>query len=293
MSKRVSILVVLFIFILALQGSSLSFLSYSNLGNAQSIAMGNISAALTNDVAFLNPSVLAFASSNRTSFSYGRIPGNINSYLVAFSHSLWNIGSFGLKVNVINAPVRNSNNNVSNFITGNYRIAFAKRVHDSLSIGFDIERLSRNGNNSLDSQAEGYSSSLGILYAFQPNFYFGLLLRDFISSKFKYSNGVEEEIPKGIATGFVYKPFSNFMFAMDYNKADINQDNPFYSVGMEWEFLHNLKVRSGYMVDEIQGDIGSLGFGITLFNRLLFDYAYQKEEKFNVGNHYVSISHEF
>ena len=271
------------------------------------IAMGGAGVAAVDDedAVFLNPAGLCNAN-NGIIGSYGATQGDVSQYYYAGDINLKELGGIGFgynKIGVYGIPDPATGNLIPggtfDFYSDDLTISYGHQINNWFSLGANVHRISNvfsSPNPSLES-GSGYGQGVGIGFQFNlfQNISIGGLINDIYKTDFVWNTNEKETIPTSAAIGFAYRPISDkLLLALDFRKANIERSGGVDTIMLGTEIGLPVKFRFGYQFNkdrssENYSGSGSVGIGVNLFNKLLFDYALQKSRDRFGDSQYFSV----
>jgi len=132
----------------------------------------------------------------------------------------------------------------------------------------------------------GLAVDLGLLYMASPRLTFGMAITN-LGPDLQYSQQSQADpLPRNLAVGFSYKllqsDYNRLLITAEINKLLVNIDSfrqelkeVIINSGAEFVYANLLAIRAGYIYDQ-EGRIKtpSFGAGLTLMERLKFDFSY-------------------
>ncbi len=274
--------------------------SFLSLGaGSRVLSMGGAGTASVADVTagYWNPAALTEASGFQVEFMHSKqfITSIQHNYL-GFSNknsdgTVLGFSMFYLAVNDIKDS-RNAYNFIDDkvdysqiryFSTGDYAFLFsyAKPYTQDLSYGFNIKMIYRDYESQ---SAYGMGFDAGLNYHLQPNWRFGLMLRDITSTMMAWSGGEKEFITPSLRLGTAYQLhissadftiepsvdlnilFENRRAGSQMHLGPVSLDS-FW--GIEVAYNHLLAVRAG--LDDLKRFNTGVGLQIP---KIQFDYSF-------------------
>lgn len=220
-------------------------------------------------------------------------------------------GTFGGNVTFISYGTFNRTGETSSDIIGTFEsfdIAFTGSYGTSLSkkmkIGFSAKviysRLTDQGQakEKGGGTSTGFALDVGLLYEMTSRLNWGLAITN-IGPKMSYIDAAQsDDLPRNLAFGFAYKllqsEYNRLIVTAEVNKLLVGLDDGLgeefkqmvFNGGAEFTYAHLISARAGYIFDE-EGDIKTmtLGFGLSLFDKLKFDFGYiPSQDDFSLAN---------
>lgn len=299
--------------------------AFSRIGfGARGTGMGNaISAVTTGElVSYYNPALSVFQKGNsiQVGYSFLSLDRSLNflNYTRRFNLKRKDdendtLRYAGLSVGVINAGVSNidgrdgSGNKIGDFSTSEnqFFIGLANRFSEKLSIGVSVKFYYYKLFEQVT--ANGFGLDLGILYLFDKNLSFSLVISD-INAKYKWNttsvygeqgNTTTDKFPLSKKIGVSYK-FENPKLLATLEFESLTSDLNFLKFGVEYNLFENLFLRGGF--DKL--NIGnfdfpfrpSLGFSYFYTTKswlVGFNYAFVVEPYSPYDKHIIGLNFNF
>lgn len=284
--------------------------AFADIGfGARPVAMGGAFTGLANDVnsVLWNPAGLTLIKNYEASFSYTNQLGLIGYHYLAatmpmgknegLGFSLISSGDKALREWTLGSSYATE---LWGIYTGaTLKLRFASFGNNSLTDNdysvFDNDEITGGIANQIKGTAFGFGLDLGMLYPLNDQIMIGTFLRDIYSpvfwdsktnssdnqSKGKYS----ETVPMEWTFGSSFKVTDNFIFAVDYSPALIEDSYQKFMAGMELKFFDMVLIRGGAqnLINNLDDERYSLGLGLDIADliggsRILIDYTYSIEE---------------
>ncbi len=173
--------------------------------------------------------------------------------------------------------------------TGSYGTSLSRKLKWGVSAKVIYSRLAEQGQakEKGSGTSTGFALDVGLLYQMTTRFNWGLAITN-LGPKMAYIDaGQSDDLPRNLAFGFAYKlldsDYNRLILTAELNKLLVGLDDGIgeelkqtvFNGGAEFTYANLISARAGYIFDE-EGDIKTmtLGFGLSLFDRLKFDFGY-------------------
>lgn len=184
--------------------------------------------------------------------------------------------------------------------TGSYGTALTKKLKWGVSAKVIYSRLTDQGagKEKGTGTSTGFALDVGFLYEMTPRLNWGLAITN-LGPKMAYIDaGQSDDLPRNLAFGFAYKllqsEYNRLIVTAEVNKLLVGLDDGIgeefkqmiFNGGAEFTYAHLISARAGYIYDQ-EGDIKTmtLGFGLSLFDKLKFDFGYiPSQDDFSLAN---------
>ncbi len=299
--------------------------AFSRIGfGARGMGMGNAVSGVTVGelVSYYNPALSVFQKGNsvQVGYSFLSLDRSLNfiNYTRRFKLNGRNNDAdssryAGISAGIINAGVSNidgrdgSGNKIGDFSTSEnqFFIGLANRFSEKISIGANVKFYYFKLYEQI--KANGFGIDLGILYKYNDNLTFSLVISD-INSKYKWNttpvygeqgNTTTDKFPLSKKIGVTYK-FENpkLIAALEFESLSSNLN--YLKFGAEYNLFDNLFLRGGF--DKLNtGNLDnpfrpSLGFSYfyNTKNWLVgFDYAFVVEPYSPYDKHIIGLNFNF
>ncbi len=299
--------------------------AFSRIGfGARGTGMGNAISAVTSGelVSYYNPALSVFQKGNsvQVGYSFLSLDRSLNfiNYTRRFklsskSNNTDSLRYAGLSAGIINAGVSNidgrdgSGNKIGDFSTSEnqFFIGLANRFSEKISIGVNVKFYYFKLYEQIT--ANGFGIDLGVLYLFNRNLSFSLVISD-INAKYKWNttsvygeqgNTTTNKFPLSKKIGISYK-FENPKLLAALEFESLTSDLNYLKFGVEYNLFENLFLRGGFDKLNISNfDIPfrpSLGFSYfyTTKNWLLgINYAFVVEPYSPYDKHIIGLNFNF
>jgi len=173
--------------------------------------------------------------------------------------------------------------------TGSYGTALTSRLKVGLSAKLLYSKLSDLGAGLEKGKgtSAGFAVDFGMIYLLSHRLTLGMALTN-LGPKMAYIDAAQaDDLPRNLAAGFAYKLLESdyywLLVTLETNKILVGVDDGFteelkqtiMNAGAEFSYANLIAGRVGYIHDE-EGDVKTLtlGLGLTLLDRLKFDFSY-------------------
>jgi hypothetical protein len=173
--------------------------------------------------------------------------------------------------------------------TGSYGTALTSRLKVGLSAKLLYSKLSDLGAGLEKGKgtSAGFAVDFGLIYLLSHRLTFGMALTN-LGPKMAYIDAAQaDDLPRNLAVGFAYKflqsEYYQLLGTSEVNKILVGVDDGLkeelkqliINSGAEFMYANIFAGRIGYIHDE-EGDVKTLtlGFGLSLLDRLKFDFSY-------------------
>jgi len=170
-----------------------------------------------------------------------------------------------------------------------YGTSLSTKLKGGLSTKVIFSRLSQQGAGEEKGSGEsfGFAVDFGLMYLMSNRLTLGMAITN-LGPQMAYIDAAQsDDLPRNLALGFSYKilnsEYNQFIVTAEGNKILVGMNDPFsteikeviWNAGAEYTYANLISARAGYIYDQ-EGSIKTvtLGMGLSLFDRLKFDFAY-------------------
>jgi len=173
--------------------------------------------------------------------------------------------------------------------TGSYGTSLSRKLKLGFSAKVIYSRLAEQGAGKEKGQgtSTGFALDVGLLYQMTSRLNWGMAITNLGPQMSYIDANQSDDLPRNIAFGFAYKllqsEYNRLIITAELNKLLVGLGDGLgeefkqmvFNGGAEFTYARLISVRAGYIFDE-EGDIKTmtLGFGLSLFDKLKFDFAY-------------------
>lgn len=174
-------------------------------------------------------------------------------------------------------------------LAGSYGTALSSRLKVGLSAKILYSKLSDLGAGLEKGKGTsgGFAVDFGLLYLLSHRMTLGVALTN-VGPKMAYIDAAQaDDLPRNLAIGFAYellqKEFYRFLVTAEVNKIMVGVNDGLseelkqmiLNAGAEFLYAKMFAMRAGYIHDD-EGDVKTftMGVGLSLFERLKFDFSY-------------------
>jgi len=173
--------------------------------------------------------------------------------------------------------------------TGSYGTALSPRLKVGLSAKFLYSKLSDLGAGLEKGKgtSSGFAVDFGLMYLLSHRLTLGMALTN-LGPKMAYIDAAQaDDLPRNLAVGFAYRlleaEYYQLLVTAEANKILVGVDQglaeelkqTIFNFGGEFSYANLLAGRAGYIYDQ-EGEVKTvtLGMGLSLLDRLKFDFSY-------------------